>query len=240
MEAYEQGDQGPREHWDQGNGNASRYLGMVRTHNYPSSRTAVCRIAGCIKQIFNWPGFPAAINLVTVVISMFTFFVVKGQLDESREEQRAWIGAPTITPKTANGKVMFQLAFKNIGHKPTKGLHIDADLSSTEKWHDRAEELCARGRQDYILKPEFKFFSIFPGGEFEPLQVPTGKTLIYDYSPKKIGGVEETHIVGCVLYGNGIKDEISQTIFVAPLSVDMDRADPDQVTVRKIYTINPD
>lgn len=118
-------------------------------------------------------------------------------------EQRAWIDAPKISYEKVGDQILFKYAFKNFGHSPTRGLHIDGRFIPSAKaesdWHAQVDDYCSRGRRIVIDKLSgYSSAAIIPeasySGPFAPgLQGGTTKEI-----------TDNPVLVGCASYGQSL------------------------------------
>lgn len=164
--------------------------------------------------------------------------IAQNALNATLTEQRAWIGAPEIVPEISRDRlrVIFTLAFRNVGKVPTRGLYIGAITVDEEFWKVEGVRQCEKGiksRRENI--EEFYKASIIPGDKFiisdRPKYIDTGFLL----TRVKDQNFMKPHIVGCVVYETSIDSHPHKTMFVAPLTVM-----GSDITIRSVYTREPD
>jgi hypothetical protein len=141
--------------------------------------------------------------------------LTRGQLNEMRAEQRAWIGAPKIEG-TFNGSVyQFWLTFRNIGHVPATELFISARTVESSDWQAVGTTLCNHDIAKDTATPTK--WAIAPGDEFPIEDGGKDNPEIQINFPN--GKFKFPHIVGCVIYRVSPDDPLHHTEFVAPLAV---------------------
>jgi hypothetical protein len=173
------------------------------------------------------------VAIATVFVAVFAWWqwstldgtdkTLKATLEDSRLEQRAWIGAPRIRIEAAlGGGVDFIGSIKNVGHLPTKGLFVDAKIISgtNYNWEDESLALCNSGR----VRPEkdLSRFSFVPNDDwkFNFRQVPSwGTSAVY---VKDLKNLRDPSIAGCILYGTRFDEIMHQLIFVAVIDIKED------------------
>jgi hypothetical protein len=160
--------------------------------------------------------------------------LMQGQLNEIKAEQRAWIGAPTITIESlVGGGYEFKGSVENVGHSPTRGLFIDAEIiSGTDyNWETVANSLCKkRGEQS---EDALTRFSLVPNDHwtFNFRQVPSWEDKDEPTSIDAIKHRSDPSIAGCILYGTRSDETGHQIIFLGIIDVKNNAP-----RVRSVYT----
>lgn len=123
--------------------------------------------------------------------------------DTMINQQRAWIDAPKITYEKVGDQIQFKYAFKNFGHSPTRGLHINGKFipsAKTERdWHTQVDAYCAEGKQIVVKKSTgYSSAAIIPDASYDG-----------PFSPGLHGGdtkeiTDNPVLVGCASYGQSL------------------------------------
>jgi hypothetical protein len=178
----------------------------------------------------------ATFTVVLACVSYFQWREMNKSVMISQVDQRAWIGSPRIEQEMRDqGKITFNLIFKNVGKTPTTGLYIDWKPTPGES-ADIGKQ-CDAGKNQAQIKPgDFAKHSIIPG---EEVPFPPGVMLSHqgrnDDDIATIKKMSNPQLVGCVVYRIQPDGTLHNTKFIAPLDTS---TIPFRINV--VYTIDPD
>lgn len=160
-------------------------------------------------------GLLAIFTLGLVYVGYQTNETLKATLAVQRLDTRAWIGVPEIkAEKISKDSVKFVFLFKNVGHTPTHGLWIDADIVSKDPIV-KMRKLCGDGEKVADTNPDYFLWSSIPDNIFPISNMPSHNFGMVSMD-EVIG---DRQIVGCVVYTDRIDNSRHHTGFMAPVSV---------------------
>ena len=155
---------------------------------------------------------------VSVIVALLQWNVLRGTLDEMKDEQRPWIGSPKVEIYSQDNSVArFKFTFTNIGHYPTFGFFVTAaPFYGDGDWEKQINTMCENGQKlEKSDSKQFYLWTAVPNAESvidKTIGILSDLHIEDELTPKfsnmtiekeksfLVSGIKTNYLIGCVVY----------------------------------------
>jgi hypothetical protein len=164
----------------------------------------------------------------TFVVGIAQWCVLNGTLNEMRDEQRPWVGAPVsvVGEIASDGSFVLSIEMENAGRLPTNNLGVDAHIVQGDeyRWIAESKLICP----DLATKTVGNTLSLIPHSKWlVPSDLVPSK--IKNLKAADLRTMENPFLAGCVAYTFDGSNAVHHTEFGAHLKVDGGRVVADRI-----------